>query len=616
MANNWTSTTERYNYYGLIAPTDMQMNWIGADLLRVQWNDIYHIDVFVEVWASINGANPVLLGIAPKGATAIDITTDDSDDYLVFIRTAKDGAVSQFSKPLHSGSIQYYFIDPAGVDDPGRDGSNLEPWLTLAYACTRVTVPGEIIHVNAGIYTETITSVLAEGVSILGANEATTIITTAAALNPIIRLSSNAEGTNGNQSISNLTFDGNTLTALQAIDINARSNVLIHDCTFNDFDEMAVNFKGLVSGTGRPIIYATGNSLYNCTIDNCSKYNLYGRGAVGIGGQDGMLIYNNSITQTSRAAGQNGFLIKYSGLGYNKGIKIYNNNFERVVDNQPYHILLEFWNNDGGIEIYDNTLIGGCIDVAGSFSVKGSYDYSFYIHDNDMSMVINTIDYPVLAVDIEGSAQDVIVSNNYMNNFNYPIGISVGQPNVTIKNIYICYNIIENWGNTGTDNGSAIQIGCNQATAIIRDIYIFNNVMWDDGSGTDPRYGIWFNVTGGYYDNWVIRNNVIANTSIYWLRLQTGGGAPVFDVLRIENNDLFNNANANNYFCDAGFTPSSIINNNNINGNPNFIGGVPYNFHLQLGSPCINAGINVGWLIDYDGVAVANPPDIGCYEYV
>ena len=51
-----------------------------------------------------------------------------------------------------------------------------------------------------------------------------------------------------------------------------------------------------------------------------------------------------------------------------------------------------------------------------------------------------------------------------------------------------------------------------------------------------------------------------------------------------------------------------------ITGDPTFVTNGS-DFHLQVGSPCIKAGINVGLTTDYDGVAVANPPCIGAYEH-
>jgi hypothetical protein len=40
-------------------------------------------------------------------------------------------------------------------------------------------------------------------------------------------------------------------------------------------------------------------------------------------------------------------------------------------------------------------------------------------------------------------------------------------------------------------------------------------------------------------------------------------------------------------------------------------------YHLQAGSPAINAGLNLGYPLDFDGKAVpqGTAPDIGAYEY-
>lgn len=40
------------------------------------------------------------------------------------------------------------------------------------------------------------------------------------------------------------------------------------------------------------------------------------------------------------------------------------------------------------------------------------------------------------------------------------------------------------------------------------------------------------------------------------------------------------------------------------------------NYHLRPGSPCINAGVDVGLTTDADGRAIKGLPDIGAYEYV
>ena len=118
-----------------------------------------------------------------------------------------------------------YYISPSGNDATGN-GSAASPWKTLYKATSTVTSSGNIIHVNAGTYIETLTSTLAVGVSIEG--DGTTSIIKASfstVYQMIIQLHSN-EGTNGNQHISNVKMDGQGSTSW-AIQIQGRSNVSI-----------------------------------------------------------------------------------------------------------------------------------------------------------------------------------------------------------------------------------------------------------------------------------------------------------------------------------------------------------------------------------------------------
>ena len=76
-----------------------------------------------------------------------------------------------------------------------------------------------------------------------------------------------------------------------------------------------------------PTVYATGNKFYNNTLTNCASFDgVYGYGCLNIGGQQGMLIYNNTITTTGATPG---WPIKLWNDGYLKGVKIYNNTLKR-----------------------------------------------------------------------------------------------------------------------------------------------------------------------------------------------------------------------------------------------------------------------------------------------
>jgi hypothetical protein len=111
-----------------------------------------------------------------------------------------------------------YYIDPSGNDS--NNGSSGSPWKTLAYACSKATSSGDVIHVNAGTYTETVQSMLAVGVSIEGAGVTSVIQSHVGGSSFTIYLYSSSQGTNGNQHISNIKMDGSVLTAYGAIKID------------------------------------------------------------------------------------------------------------------------------------------------------------------------------------------------------------------------------------------------------------------------------------------------------------------------------------------------------------------------------------------------------------
>lgn len=65
-------------------------------------------------------------------------------------------------------------------------------------------------------------------------------------------------------------------------------------------------------------------------------------------------------------------------------------------------------------------------------------------------------------------------------------------------------------------------------------------------------------------------------------------------------------------------SPANHVYTSNVRpstADPLFVAPTTGNFRVQSGSPAINAGSNLSISLDRAGVAVANPPDIGAYEY-
>jgi uncharacterized repeat protein (TIGR02059 family) len=518
-----------------------------------------------------------------------------------------------------------YYISPGGSDS--NSGSSSAPWKTLAYACSKATASGDIIHVNAGTYLEINQCVLAAGVSIEGAGTASIIKSHYASTRggggisgAAINLSSSSEGTNGNQSISNIKLDGDNLVgningsvAYAGILVFKRSNVKIHDCTIVNFYTTGIAFHGTTVYRQPTTSYATGNELYNCTMKNCvgvSDIDFGGAGMIEIGGQDGLLIHDNILTQTGAADGYYGDVL--IGVYYNKGLKYYNNKSYKPDDNNGnWNFHIEMWDVEGGFEIYNNEFHGGDtqIDVAGHFNHKGSYAYSWYIHDNLFTGTPVVNGNGKQAIDLENiSVLDVWIYRNHFLNLPTIINTTNGtSANSEIRRIYICYNLMEN---CGWNNAGQYQNIMNMRVAgdgQMEDIFIYNNVILGDKVTNTTALKLY---PDGSVTNFNVKNNIICNNSNgTWLNVANSG---TINGLHVDNNILYNNTNNN----DPVFVGNSVSNYeflNNQKVDPLFVSST--NFHLQATSPAIGKGLTLaGLTTDYEGKTLNIPPSIGAYE--
>jgi len=503
-----------------------------------------------------------------------------------------------------------YYIDPAGNDASGK-GSLSSPWKTLTYACSHVTTFGDIIHVNKGTYLLTSQCVLAAGVSIEG-DGSTSVITSNISTEYSYTIALNSTvGSNGNQHISGITMDGNNLQGWAAIGINGRSNVKIYNCVFENFNEQAVLFNGSTGYvSSAPSKYPTGNEFHDNIINNCASYDVgsdYGSGCLNIGGQDGMLIYNNTITQNQRSSGYNGYAIKYYSGGWNKGLKIYDNSLivPNLMSTVGFIFAVELWNSVGGIEIYDNQ-IHGCVDIVNAS--KGTYTKGFDIHNNFFGWdnLLAVVGDGETGIHFENNASDIYMYDNHFKNLSIPLYFSSATGSA-VENISIYYNIFEN---VGTTNGSFKGWGVRaegSGTVTYNNWNILNNVFSSSTtSGGTTMWGVGVpHCSGKVSTNITIRNNIIVNFDYASVVCYPA------TLVSIENNIFYGNANNNDPLNTSGVSNLTIA--NNLKKNPNFVSSV--DFTLQSGSPAINAGIGVGLTKDYINNAVDLMPDIGAYEY-
>lgn len=504
-----------------------------------------------------------------------------------------------------------WYIATTGSDSHGK-GTSGDPWLTLKHAADTITgaaFVGDTIVVGAGTFTETQQSAIGVGVSLYTSNNA--IITSGAALNPIIYLASGSENTNGNQSISGFTFDGN-LTGVIGIHVRARSNVTVHDCEFIDFTDNAVRFTGLVSGSGEPTNYAVNNSVYDCTFTNCggetySAPNYFASAAIGFSGQSNAEAYDNHI---DNSLGNYAYGINTNGIGYNRGLKIHDNTIlisPKHVSANQWQFSIELWTCRGGIQIYNNTLSGG-IDLGGvSTSDVGGYGFAVRINNNIIALpAIQAYDHTgvIIESDISGG---VYVFNNIIKNYNYGLTMNaLSGPNDTMEDIYVYHNLFIETTKNSNYSGRAIASG-NDGDSF-SDIYLYNNTCYTYSYKASA--GFHFATSGAVFNNINIRNNIF-NNAYNAIRFENNTIAG----LHIDNNSFYEQTNAVSF---VSVTASDTTRSGNLySTNPLFKSSS--DFHLQSISPCRDAGIDVSAITggtDFHGASLYGAAyDIGAFEY-
>ena len=499
-----------------------------------------------------------------------------------------------------------YYIDPTGNDVTGT-GSIGNPWASLYKACNSVSGSGDLIHVNAGTYVETNTCLLSVGVSIEGADSSTAIIqsTLTAAFIPIIRASS-AVGTNGNQHISNIKIDG-TMTVQWGILIEGRSNFSIHDISMKDVFSIGVLFDGGVNA-GEAATYGTGNSFYNNRILNCAEYaGGYARGCFCFGSQQGMLIYNNIITQDQRAIGLNGEPVKYWNGGFTKGCKIYNNTLRKkrlyaTAGVNDWDFCMELY-IQSGIEIYNNTLYNGCIDLPAVF--KGTYSYGAWIHDNYITCDSPNA-YRQSGIIVEVLIQNVIIERNTINNMSNGVymtprifDVGIPFPGANTRAVYVRNNLMTNV--VGESGGSFVNFG-GGSYQVFDSCFIYNNTcLYQTGLGAFIGIYLPF-ATSGSIGNIQFYNNIITG-STYATFYQDPSNTLVYDSLKIYNNDLYGNTGADSIFAGNGHGVNFGW-TSNININPAYTGNyIPTNSTVLTGA---SDGGAIGWTGGTNVSPVAN----------
>jgi hypothetical protein len=541
---------------------------------------------------------------------------------------------------LYAGATNYYVATAANGGSDSKTGLIGQPVLTLANACTKALVPGDVINIGAGTFTEPSMASLAVGVSIIGAGQTLTIINCSYSFEVAgagdftkgsILLSSATVNTPGNQTLSDFTLDGGwTLTSLysttatRGICIVKRGNVTITRVTVQKFWVTGIGIYDGYPYT-QPTIRADGNVLSYSTLYNngngywAAESGYYGGACLEMFGQSNMLIHHNTMRNTDRPD-RNSDLI--SRFDFCTGFKIYNNEFykpETLGPNNLWNFCIETWNIQGGGEIYNNNFYGSFvpIDIGGPVTVKGTYDYSVKIYGNRMVRTTlydaNTGACEAISLESKTDCSDIYIFENYAENFGFALSIYDGSASEVNHKARIYYhnNIAVNSGWLQTWMMPIVNVSMVVgSTSTIEDLHIENNTFI--GRSGKSQYGVsFFNV--GTSNNIFIRNNIfyqLQNANLQGFvdmpltkSTLTSGTRSNFTIT---NNLAFLTGNSNTVSYSGTISP--YINANNIAVDPLFINPSILDYHLQLSSPAIDAGVDIGF--PFLGLA----PDLGAFE--
>jgi hypothetical protein len=224
-----------------------------------------------------------------------------------------------------------------------------------------------------------------------------------------------------------------------------------------------------------------------------------------------------------------------------------------------------FWLNAGNNEVSYNQGIN-CKAPSYDFGYDGGFVEVFnqgdnsYIHHNYAK---NTVGFIELGARGGGSAQNVTIAYNVMVNVDAAGCFNTGINAITVTNFKFENNTFVNTANDGLGD------------------QVFT--CTDDYSALQVRNNI-------FYSNLQIANNgnFTHTNNLYYIVNQISGSGVGYTLGRHEKT-----------------------------GNPLFVNVRAGDFHLQAGSPAIDAGIDLGYTKDFgdNTIPVGIAPDMGAYEY-
>ena len=205
-------------------------------------------------------------------------------------------------------------------------------------------------------------------------------------------------------------------------------------------------------------------------------------------------------------------------------------------------------------------------------------------------------------------SKNIIISNNVLTGPCQTLGLcSESGATSYLDGITIENNII-----TPTGGFDAIFMYHNDVANYFKNILIRHNTIYTSGSSSSCFY-VGSGVTSAYITNIVVANNIFMVSSSGNSNLINAQGIASTNPDFLMYNNLFykvGGGGTTNFLSGDGYMGTGYITSNPLLVSPGT------DFHLQSGSPAINAGSTTyTTTYDFDGYLRDSQPDIGAYEY-
>jgi hypothetical protein len=258
-------------------------------------------------------------------------------------------------------------------------------------------------------------------------------------------------------------------------------------------------------------------------------------------------------------------------------------------------------------------------------SVSGKHNLVTKNFAHDLIMVVNNEggdnDYGAVGIWLFSSNNEV--SYNKMINCkapSYDYGFDGGA--VEFYGDVDSCNVHHNWGENCV---GSFEVGGGKTVTLSKNTIAYNVFINNGGAGGFHMGGKF----GVKYEDWTVENNLFLDTCHSKNIISFWDGAPGPTDFTYRNN-IFYIPNCKSVSNEPGFVHENNLfylgGNKNIGiasgpgdkiGDPLFCNINKSDFHLNSGSPAIDAGVTLGYTIDFDGKHIPNgpAPDIGPFEY-